>query len=58
MAKFKITRLEDRIVPSACGFGGGSGHGHSGKGGSGKGGSGKGSSGKGSSCKEPVLPPC
>ena len=49
VSRFNLTRLEERIVPSAmmqCG--GGSGKGGSGKGGSGKGGSrsGKGDSGK------------
>ena len=52
VARFSLTRLEERIVPSAmaccCG---GSGKGHSGKGHSGKGRSGKGHSGKGHSGK-------
>lgn len=49
MAKFQLTKLEERIVPGAvwCGGGGSSGHGNSG-GGSGKGHSG-GKSGKGHS---------
>ena len=55
VSRFSLTRLEERIVPSAmycggCG-GGGSGKGHSGKGHSGKGRSGKGHSGKGKSGK-------
>ncbi len=45
MARFQLTKLEERIVPSSCWFGG-----YSGRGGSGRGRSG-GRSGRGSSCR-------